>query len=170
MRHGNYTKKLGVKTAHRKAMLSNMANSLITHDKIKTTTARAKELQSRVEKLVTLAKKGDVHSRRQAFAVLRNKETVKKLFNELAQEFQNVNGGYTRRAFYGRRLGDGASLSVVEFNIEKKVVEEPKKKTKKKEAKTETTKTKSVSKKTTTKKKTTKTTKKAKTKKESDKE
>jgi large subunit ribosomal protein L17 len=138
MRHGKYTKKLGVKTAHRKAMLSNLSNALITHGRIKTTVARAKEVQSSVEKLITLAKKGDLHSRRQAFAVLRNRDNVKKLFDEIGPEFKNTNGGYTRRAFFGRRLGDGASLSVIEINIEKKVEAEPKtKKGKKAETKTE---------------------------------
>ncbi len=126
MRHGNRVKKLGVKSNHRKAMLCNLANSLITHGKIKTTTARAKVLQSNVEKLITLAKRGDLHARRQAISSLQNKDNVKKLFDEIAGEFKNVNGGYTRRAFFGRRLGDAASICVVELNIEKKVVEEPK--------------------------------------------
>lgn len=131
MRHGKYVKKLGVKKPHREAMLSNMANSLIEVGKIKTTTARAKVLQSKVERLITLSRKGDVHSRRQAFRVLRRRDTVKKLFENIAPEFKNASGGYTRRAFYGRRLGDGASLSIVELNIEKKFVEETKKKGKK---------------------------------------
>ncbi len=131
MRHGKYVKKLGVKKPHRRAMLSNMANSLIETGKIKTTTARAKVLQSKVERLITLSRKGDVHSRRQAFRVLRRRDTVKKLFEDIAPEFKNTQGGYTRRAFYGRRLGDGASLSIVELNIEKKFVEETKKKGKK---------------------------------------
>lgn len=131
MRHRKHVKKLGVKKPHREAMLSNMANSLIDAGRIKTTTARAKVLQSRVERLITLTKKGDVHSRRQAFRILRRRDTVKKLFDDIAPEFKNTSGGYTRRALYGRRLGDGASLSVVELNIEKKFVEETKKKGKK---------------------------------------
>jgi large subunit ribosomal protein L17 len=133
MRHGKHVKKLGVKTAHRHAMLSNMATSLINIGRIKTTTARAKVLQSRVERLITLAKRGDLHARRQAFAALRDNSAVKKLFTEIASELKDLKGGYTRRAFFGRRMGDGASLSVVELNIEKKVVEEPKKKGKGKE-------------------------------------
>jgi large subunit ribosomal protein L17 len=132
MRHRKSVRKLGVTRPHRRAMLSNLANSLIDQGKIKTTTARAKVLQSDVERLVTLAKKGDVHSRRQALRVLRHRTTVKKLFEEIAPEFKNMNGGFTRRAYFGRRLGDGASLSVIELNIEKKFVEEPKKKGKKK--------------------------------------
>ena len=128
MRHGRHVKKLGVKTAHRHAMLANMANSLISVGRIKTTTARAKEVQSKVEHLITLAKRGDLHARRQATSAIQDSDTVKKLFGEIALEFKNTNGGYTRRAFFGRRLGDGASLSVVELNIEKKVVQEPKKK------------------------------------------
>ena len=114
-------------------MLSNMATSLIRYGKIKTTTARAKVLQGRVDKLVTLAKRGDLHARRQVFSALRDDEAVKKLFTEIAPELIKISGGYTRRILLGRRLGDGASLSVLELNIEKKVVEEPKKKGKEKE-------------------------------------
>ncbi len=128
MRHGRHVKKLGVKTAHRKAMISNMANSLISVGKIQTTTSRAKVLQSHVERLITLAKRGDLHARRVAYSHLRDRDTVQKLFSEIASEFKNINGGYTRRVLNGRRLGDGASLSIVELNIEKKVVAEPKKK------------------------------------------
>jgi len=144
MRHGKHVKKLGVTSAHRRAMLSNLANSLIAQSRIKTTTARAKVVQGKVERLITLAKRGDLHARRQAFAVLRNRDNVKRLFDEIAGEFKNINGGYTRRAFFGRRLGDGASLSVIELNIEKKAVEESKgKKGKKSEsAKEESRKTK----------------------------
>jgi len=138
MRHGRYVKKLGRTTAHRKAMLSNLANSLISHNRIKTTTARAKELQSVVDKLITLAKRNDLHARRQAYATLKNRDNVRKLFTEIGPEFKDTNGGYTRRAFFGRRLGDGASVSVIEINIEQKVEEEPKKKKGKKvEAKTD---------------------------------
>jgi large subunit ribosomal protein L17 len=133
MRHGRHVKKLGVKTAHRHAMMSNMATSLISVGKIKTTTARAKVVQSHVEKLITLAKRGDLHARRQIFAALRDDAALKKLYTEIVPELKDIKGGYTRRAFFGRRLGDGASLSVVELNIEKKVVEEPKKKGKEKE-------------------------------------
>jgi len=133
MRHGRHVKKLGVKAAHREAMLSNMATSLITVGRIRTTTARAKEVQGRVERLITLAKAGDIHARRQAFSFLRDDGAVKKLFTELASELKERNGGYTRRVILGRRLGDGALLSVVELNIEKKVVQEPEKKKGKKE-------------------------------------
>jgi len=137
MRHGKYVRKLGVKRPHREAMMSNMANSLIEHGRIRTTTTRAKELQGRVERLITLAKKGDVHSRRQALSVLGNRGTVKKLFDELAPEFKDFNGGYTKKAFFGRRLGDGASLSVLELNIARKFVEDAKKKGKKSATKSE---------------------------------
>ena len=155
MRHGKHVKKLGVVRSHRMAMISNLANSLISHSRIKTTTTRAKVIQGKVERLITLAKRGDLHSRRQAYAVLKDRKNVKKLFDEIAGEFKSVNGGYTRRAFYGKRLGDGASLSVVELNIEKKVVEETKGKKGKKAAspkdETKTTKKKTAEK--TTKKK-----------------
>jgi large subunit ribosomal protein L17 len=133
MRHGRKVRKLGVKPAHRHAMLSNMATSLINVGKIKTLTTRAKVLQGKVDKLITLAKRGDLHARRQVFAALRDDSAVTKLFTEIAPELKDMKGGYTKRAFYGRRLGDGASLSVIELNIEKKVVEEPKKKGKEKE-------------------------------------
>jgi large subunit ribosomal protein L17 len=126
MRHGKRIKKLGITRSHRSAMISNLANSLISQSRIKTTTARAKVLQGKVERLISLAKKGDLSARRQALAVLKNRENVKKLFDEVAGEFKNTSGGYTRRAFFGHRLGDGASLSVVELNIERKVEEEPK--------------------------------------------
>jgi large subunit ribosomal protein L17 len=132
MRHGRQVKKLGVKKPHRLAMLSNLANALITNSRIKTTTARAKVLQGNVERLVTLAKRGDIHARRQAYSALKNRDNVKRLFDEIAGEFKNVNGGYTRRAFFGRRLGDGATLSVVELNIARKVVGEAKGKKEKK--------------------------------------
>jgi large subunit ribosomal protein L17 len=128
MRHGRHVKKLGVKTAHRHAMMSNMATSLILAGKIRTTVARAKVVQSKVEKLITLAKRGDLHARRQIIAALRDNDAVTKLFNEIVPEFKDTKGGFTRRAIWGRRLGDGATLAVVELNIEKKVVAEPKKK------------------------------------------
>ena len=128
MRHKRYVKKLGVKTAHRHAMMANMATSLISVGRIKTTTARAKVVQGKVERLITLAKRGDLHARRQVASALRDDDVVKKLFTEIVPEFKDVKGGYTRRALLGRRLGDGASLSIVELNIEKKVVAEPKKK------------------------------------------
>jgi len=133
MRHGRHVEKLGVKAAHREAMLSNMAASLIAGGRIMTTTSRAKAVQGRVERLVTLAKRGDLHARRQAFSFLRDDTAVKKLFTELASELKERNGGYTRRALFGRRLGDGASLSVVELNIERTVVHEADKKKGKKE-------------------------------------
>jgi large subunit ribosomal protein L17 len=128
MRHKRYVKKLGVKTAHRHAMMANMATSLILAGKITTTVARAKVVQSKVEKLITLAKRGDLHARRQVVAALRDGDAVTKLFSEIVPEFKETKGGYTRRALWGRRLGDGATMAVVELNIEKKVVAEPKKK------------------------------------------
>jgi large subunit ribosomal protein L17 len=134
MRHGRHVKKLGVKTAHRHAMLANMANSLISVGKIKTTIARAKEVQSKVEHLITLAKRGDLHARRQVISAIRDGETVKKLFSVIVPEFKDLKSGYTRRALLGRRLGDGAMLSLVELNIEKKVVQEAKKKKGKEDA------------------------------------
>jgi large subunit ribosomal protein L17 len=137
MRHRKSTPKLGVKTAHRKAMLSNMVTSLIDHGQIQTTVSRAKALVPVVSRLVTLAKRGDVHARRIAATTVRNKTVLKKLFDEVAGEFKDRNGGYTRVVRSGFRKGDGASLAIVQLLMEKKV-EEPdtkKGKTTKKEAK-----------------------------------
>lgn len=128
MRHRKSVKKLGVKTAHRKAMMVNMATSLITYGKIKTTVARAKALVPVVSRLITLGKRGDIHSRRLAFATLRDREILKKLFNEIAPEFKDRSGGYARIIRSGFRKGDGASMAVVELLVEKKVEEKGAKK------------------------------------------
>lgn len=139
MRHRRTVRKLGVKPAHRKAMMANMVTSLIIYGKIRTTVSRAKALLPVVSRLVTLAKRGDVHSRRLAFATLRNREILKKLFNEIGPELKDRNGGYTRIVRAGSRKGDGASMAIVELLIEKKVEEKEEKKgktDKKAEAKT----------------------------------
>ncbi|OQX90574.1 MAG: 50S ribosomal protein L17 [candidate division Zixibacteria bacterium 4484_95] len=130
MRHRKTVRKLGVKTAHRKAMMANMAASLITYGKIKTTVSRAKALLPVVSRLVTLGKKGDIHSRRLAFATLRDREILKKLFDEIAPEFKDRSGGYARIIRAGYRKGDGASMAVVEFLIEKKIEKKEEKKSK----------------------------------------
>tara|TARA_X000001036_G_scaffold437695_1_gene483636 strand:+ start:750 stop:1142 length:393 start_codon:yes stop_codon:yes gene_type:complete len=115
MRHRKSGRKLGRKTAHRKALMSNLALALITHKKIKTTDAKAKELRTFIEPLITRAKKGDVHSRRQILKKIPHKNTVKELFDVVAPVFLNRNGGYTRITKLGFRDNDRASLSMIEF-------------------------------------------------------
>ena len=115
MRHRKSGRKLGRKTAHRKALMSNLALALITHKKIKPTDATAKELRTFIEPLITRAKKGDVHSRRQILKKIPHKNTVKELFDVVAPVFLNRNGGYTRITKLGFRDNDRASLSMIEF-------------------------------------------------------
>ena len=113
MRHRNSGKRLGRNTSHRKAMLRNMITSLLEHEKITTTDARAKELRPVTEKLITLAKRGDLHARRQATEVIRDRKTVAKLFERLAPRYADRPGGYTRIIKLGHRLGDNAALSMI---------------------------------------------------------
>ncbi len=116
MRHGVDGRKLGRNTSHRIAMYKNMAVSLIMHEQIQTTVAKAKELRRVVDRLVTLGKKQDLNSRRLAFARLRDDDAVKKLFSELATRFNTRPGGYTRvLRLDGTRWGDGAEVAVIEL-------------------------------------------------------
>ncbi len=115
MRHQKSGKKLGRTAAHRKAMLANMATALFTHKKIKTTDARAKELRRFVEPLITFAKRGDLHARRQVLKKLRHKSITNVLFNEIAPVYADRNGGYTRITKLGFRDNDRASVSLVEL-------------------------------------------------------
>ena len=115
MRHNKSGRKLGRKTAHRKALLSNLASALITHKKIKTTDAKAKELRMFVEPLVTFAKKGDIHSRRQVLRKIPHKTIVRELFDNVGPAFSDRNGGYTRITKLGFRDNDCAPMSVIEF-------------------------------------------------------
>jgi large subunit ribosomal protein L17 len=115
MRHGNAHRKLGRDQAHRKSMLANMAASLIEHEQIVTTLPKAKELRGIVDKYITLAKRGNLHSRRLAAARLRSEPMVKKLFDTLAQRYATRNGGYTRVLKAGFRYGDQAPLAVIEL-------------------------------------------------------
>jgi large subunit ribosomal protein L17 len=137
MRHRKSIRKLGVKTNHRKAMMSNMATSLFDQGQIKTTVARAKALVPVVARLVTLAKRGDLHARRLAGQTIKDKSVLKKLFAEVAPEFEKRNGGYARIVRAGFRQGDGASMAVVQLLIEKKVEEKTAKKGKAKTKKQE---------------------------------
>ena len=115
MRHNKIGRKLGRKTAHRKALMSNLASALITHKRIKTTDAKAKELRMFIEPLVTYAKKGDLHSRRQVLKKIRHKSIVRELFDNIGPTFSNRNGGYTRIIKLGFRDNDCAPISMIEF-------------------------------------------------------
>jgi large subunit ribosomal protein L17 len=115
MRHGKVHRKLNKKPAHRKAMFANMAASLIKHEQIVTTLPKAKELRPVVEKLVTLAKKGGLHARRQAISEIRDVTQVKKLFEVIAPRYGERHGGYTRIMKAGFRYGDNAPVAVIEF-------------------------------------------------------
>src|SRR6476619_3423370 len=115
MRHGIAHRKLNRTHEHRRAMFANMAAALIKHEQIITTLPKAKDLRPIVEKLVTLAKRGDLHARRQALAELRDPPMVKKLFDVLGPRYASRNGGYTRVLKAGYRHGDSAPIGVIEF-------------------------------------------------------
>ncbi len=115
MRHGKKFNHLGRKAAHRKAMLSNMACSLIEHKRIKTTVAKAKALRKFVEPLITKSKTDTTHSRRIVFSHLRQKEVVTELFGEVASKVSSRDGGYTRILRTGNRLGDNAEMCLIEL-------------------------------------------------------
>jgi large subunit ribosomal protein L17 len=115
MRHGNAHRKLGRTTAHRTAMFANMAASLIKHEQIVTTLPKAKELRPFVEKLVTLAKNGDLHNRRIAISRVRDVPQVAKLFSVIGPRYKGRNGGYIRVLKAGFRHGDNAAMAVIEF-------------------------------------------------------
>ncbi|SDC76510.1 LSU ribosomal protein L17P [Algoriphagus faecimaris] len=115
MRHGKKFNHLGRKAAHRKAMLSNMATSLILHKRISTTLAKAKELKKYVEPLVTRAKEDTTHNRRIAFSYLKNKEAIISLFGEVIAKVGTRPGGYTRIIKTGFRLGDNAEMCIIEL-------------------------------------------------------
>ena len=115
MRHGFSGRRLNRSSAHRKAMFANMSASLIKHEQIVTTLPKAKDLRPIVEKLVTLAKKGGLHARRQAVSEIKDVEQVKKLFDVLAARYKDRKGGYTRIMKAGFRYGDNAPVAVIEF-------------------------------------------------------
>lgn len=115
MRHGKKINHLGRTASHRKAMLSNMASSLILHKKIKTTVAKAKSLRKYVEPLLNRAKQDTTHSRRMVFSYLQDKESVKILFGEIAEKIGERPGGYTRILKTGSRLGDNADMCIIEL-------------------------------------------------------
>ena len=115
MRHQKKTIKLGLTAAHRKALLANQVCSLIEHQRIKTTLAKAKAVRPLAEKMVTLGKKGSLHARRTALAVLRQKDAVKKLFEDIAPRSADRKGGYTRIVKIGPRQGDAALMVYLEL-------------------------------------------------------
>tara|TARA_B100000123_G_scaffold221612_1_gene170132 strand:+ start:362 stop:796 length:435 start_codon:yes stop_codon:yes gene_type:complete len=115
MRHGKKIIKLGRKSAHRKAMLANMAVSLFEHKRITTTSTKAKALKIFVEPLITKSKNDSVHNRRQCFSKLRNKHGVQILFDEISKRVADRPGGYTRVIKLGNRLGDNASMAMIEL-------------------------------------------------------
>ena len=115
MRHGKVHRKFNRTWEHRKAMFANLASALITHEQIVTTLPKAKDLRPVVEKLVTLARRGDLHARRQAIAELRDVEVVKKLFDVLAPRYKGRPGGYLRIVKAGFRYGDSTPVAVIEF-------------------------------------------------------
>ena len=115
MRHGKKFNHLGRKTAHRGAMLSNMATSLIMHKRINTTVAKAKALRKYIEPIITKSKTDDTNSRRVVFSYLQNKESVTELFNHVAEKISSRPGGYTRIIKTGARLGDNAEMCMMEL-------------------------------------------------------
>ena len=115
MRHRHGARKLNRTSSHRKAMFSNMAVSLLTHEQIKTTLPKAKELRRVADKMITLGKRGTLHTRRQAFSFLRDDEAVLKLFGTLADRYKERSGGYTRVLKAGYRYGDNAPMAVIEL-------------------------------------------------------
>jgi large subunit ribosomal protein L17 len=115
MRHGKSGRKLNRTSSHRKAMFANMAAALIKHEQIVTTLPKAKDLRPIAEKLITLAKRGDVHARRQAMSKIRDEDQVKKLFDVLGARYGERNGGYTRVLKAGFRYGDSAPMAVIEL-------------------------------------------------------
>ena len=115
MRHGKSGRKLNRTASHRKAMFANMAAALIKHEQIITTLPKAKEMRPIIEKLITLAKRGDLHARRQAIAQIRDKEQAKKLFDVLGERYKDRAGGYARVMRAGFRYGDSAPMAVLEL-------------------------------------------------------
>jgi large subunit ribosomal protein L17 len=115
MRHGNRRGKLRRPTGHRLALLRNMVTSLFDHEQIETTDAKAKELRRIADQMITLGKRGDLHARRQAAAVIRRDDVEKKVFGELAERYRSRKGGYTRVMKSRVRIGDAARLSIVEL-------------------------------------------------------
>ena len=115
MRHRKAGRKLGRTTAHREMLLRNLVTSLFRYEKIVTTEAKAKELRKLADKVITLAKRGDLHARRQAAEVVQDEDVLKKLFDTIGSRYKDRNGGYTRLTKLEYRMGDGAPLAAIEL-------------------------------------------------------
>jgi large subunit ribosomal protein L17 len=115
MRHRVHAKKVGRTGSHRLAMYRNLVTSLLDHEKLETTDVKAKQVRRLADRMITLGKRGDLHARRQALRVLREKDVAAKLFGELAERYENRPGGYTRVIHTRRRVGDNASMAIVEL-------------------------------------------------------
>jgi len=135
MRHQKKTIKLGRTADHRRALLANQVCALIQHQRIKTTLAKAKAVRPLAERMVTLGKNGSIHARRRALAVLRQKNAVKKLFDDIAQRSAERNGGYTRIVKLGARKSDSARMAFIEWVDAEHIAEEKPKKEKKAKSK-----------------------------------
>ncbi|MCX5896439.1 MAG: 50S ribosomal protein L17 [Proteobacteria bacterium] len=140
MRHLKAGRRLGRTASHRKATLRNMVTSLLEHERIETTEAKAKELKRLADKMITLGKRGDLHARRQAMQIIRSETVGKKLFDDVAPRFKDRSGGYTRILKIRRRLGDNAPVSIIELVVQgkQKAAQEKKKEKEKKPAKEKT--------------------------------
>ena len=139
MRHAKTTRKLGRTVAHRRAMLANMATSLIRNHWVITTTPKARVIRSVTERLITLGKRGDLHARRLAARQIKDRSVLRQLFDDIAPQFATRPGGYTRIIKIGQRRGDGAAMAKVELLVAKAVPEtaESKAKSKKSRARRE---------------------------------
>jgi len=115
MRHRVHARKLGRSPSHRQAMYRNLVTSLLQHERVETTDAKAKELRRLADRMITLGKRGDLHARRRALRVIREKDVAAKVFGELADRFKDRPGGYTRVLKTRTRVGDAAALSIVEL-------------------------------------------------------
>lgn len=115
MRHRKSGRKLGRSSSHRSAMFRNMVTSLLDHERIQTTDAKAKDLRRVAERMITLGKRGDLHARRQALRVIRSRSVTAKVFDDLAERFRDRPGGYTRVLKLGPRPGDAAPISIIEL-------------------------------------------------------
>jgi len=115
MNHSKNRKNLGRTSAHRKALFRNMVTSLLDHEQIRTTDAKAKELRGVAERMITLGKKGTLHARRRALRTIRSKEVTSKVFDELAARYRERPGGYTRVIRLGQRPGDAAPMAIIEL-------------------------------------------------------
>jgi len=134
MRHLKAYRRLGMNASHRKAMMRNMVTSLIEHERIETTDTRAKEIRRLADRMVTLGKRGDLHSLRLSLKTVRTKTAAKKLFDELGPRFKEKQGGYTRIVKIGRRHGDNADMAILEWSLPQASADSSKKKPAKKEA------------------------------------